>query len=419
MASIEVFQIATTLEDNTDAFTHALLSSSDYTAPERKHALREGKVVSGNKRTEQASAILRASQIDTGTSLRKLMDALVVGLITRKKFYFALKVGTVSKTPQLADPKLLLKQRGEPIWYGPIARPEDTGAVWYIRPVLLTYHVVNETETGQDVIESKLRWLCLARVTNNVISLHWRNFTPGSGRVFVRGKPYSSRFPYWLLIPYLFAEIEKHCGAKVREVALDNLILNTIWDQYHDSRQFRWEDIHVKAEHSGITLNARRKGVGIVLTRGSDEDDDFEPQEDINTDSTEIEGIKNFASTVRKAVVARLRSYEVVVKPNIAEELDKEILRTMIKNYHPQFYQCAIQNRANNDLLFYGKAYFAENDTDDEEGLRHVQLTHNQQISDLDQLLFLLAHFDADKHLVPQTSPNISQGSFFDFQLDE
>src|SRR5690606_26147511 len=98
--------------------------------------------------------------------------------------------------------------------------------------------------------EFDIRWLCFARVDQRVVSLHWQNFTAGTGTLFLDRNAHTGTFPYWRFVPDLFDEIATLTQTSFNEINFESLILDTIWDKYRDNHDnFKWEDIHIRAEH--------------------------------------------------------------------------------------------------------------------------------------------------------------------------
>ncbi len=91
-------------------------------------------------------------------------------LIRRSKKWLTFRLGTVHHCPILRDPTNLVFTRGEPSWYGPIEDPDNTSVSWYFRLHFQTHWEVNGSPS--ELRQYQIRWICCARIANNVVSLH-------------------------------------------------------------------------------------------------------------------------------------------------------------------------------------------------------------------------------------------------------
>lgn len=399
--SIKVFRVTEKIPDRDSEFVDIFLKSSDFDGTLRKQLCRGLNLKVSDKKEKQAQAIASLA-VSADTARRNEIRRLIThALIQRPKRYLAFKYGQIREKPELSNPIELVDRRGEEQWYGPI-HTEDN-AFWYIRPMFITQ--LENIATDEEKKEYLVRWLCFARIKDNFLSLHWRNFTAGkNGLIYFNGKTVKGRFPYWEVVPKLFDEIQEYTRAKVETINLQNLILHSLWDQYRTNTNYDWQDLHIKAEHKGVALNAKTRLQNIKVGK-SIKDDDETDDEDNYDDTIDIIGIRHLAHNIRKAVEHRLLKFSIKI-PN-PDEIDEEILRTLIREYDPQSYECII--REDSSQLFRAKTFFGTLNSRSEESLKHLlftSLTHRR--TDIDLFSFLLQHFDPRIHLEDNTPRTLS-----------
>jgi hypothetical protein len=233
-----------------------------------------------------------------------------------------------------------------------------------MRPVFLPHWEVQDDWTPSS-IQCKIRWMCFARVTDTAISLHWRGFSfSESAESASRG----AQFHYWEFVPELFREIEFLTGATLSFPSLSTLVLHTLWDKYRYDPSYTWVDQKIRAEASGVSVNAHA---------GSDTE-------------LEVNGIRRFANTIRKNVAYELESQFGSTLP-APERFDEVILRALIREYGALSYQLSLEHETQGKIL-RANFYFGSKPTaPSADSFPHFNILTTWR-ADLDQLRFLMDH---------------------------
>lgn len=356
---------------NEKQFAESFLTSADFDMEGlREIARRMGLGSTGRSKAETASLIsLRAGNYTNPRHLQIIIEQL----FARAKDAISIKTGTVRRFTTAADPGELVTSDGREVWYGPVTCPGDADDVaWYVRPKFVEYWDVTEADSTPRRFQA--RWLCFARVTTEAISLHWRGFTyPGSPDA-VQNTQRNAQFAYWLYVPEFFDELEELLHARVEYVNLHNLMIHYLWDRYLEDSNYTWKHIRIRAESSGVSLNAHAGASDNELNVG---------------------GILHLARTVRIAVETELRERNQYTIPN-PTHMDNTILRTLIQKYGALSYgfRLATQNR----LLFKAHSYFGlKPDSRLPDSFPHMQVTASDRevavdADALSQLQFVLEH---------------------------
>ena len=355
-----------------EVFTEQFLSSPDFHVEALKQIVEDLRGhATGKPRSELVTYILRELR---NPEKRDVANKIMKRLVCRKKDWMSVKVGTVTHIPMCEPIQRLVMSEGQEQWYGPTENPDDGGAYWYIRPVFVNHWEYNETLEKMQLLP--VRWLCFARVTEESISLHWRGFSyaesknPSSEE---KNSARNSQFPFWSYVPTLFDEIENLSKAKVSFIPLHKLVLHQMWQHYMDESGYRWTHRRIRAESSGVSLNAHAGGVY-----------------DINAD-----GILHLATTVRNAVQIELRSKYKVNLPDPGR-FDEVILRTLIREYGALSYEFSLDQGGSQ--LFRAHCYFGQKQMDkSQDSFPHMRVFISQR-SDLEQLAFLLEFLRENPH---------------------
>jgi hypothetical protein len=344
-------------------FTDLFLASPDFDVETLKNICRDlGLSITGN-RTELIGRIAIASE---GSVARR---TIIQHLVSRKKGWVALKLGRISTLPDCLDPNDLVMSEGEQQWYGPISHPFDGDASWYIRPMFLPHWEVPE-DSGQQPQKLAIRWLCFARIAEDIISLHWRGFTYADSLEGAQLR--NSQFRYWEHVPKLFEEIGELMRAQTVPVNLHNLMIYKLWDQYRYDSEYEWIDRRIRAEAGGVSLSARA-GAVVELSVG---------------------GIRHLATTIRSSVQRELETQHKMGLPD-PERVDEVILRTLIREFGALSYEFSLQERAGN-RVFRAHTYFGlKPNTSSPDSFPHLNLFTTWR-DDLEQLQFLVDHLRAD-----------------------
>lgn len=379
--SIDAYVIRDELEPQ--QFFPSFLASNEFTLDQLKQICRRlGEPLSGTKKLDLANRIAAAiGRRDP----QPIAEYAFLCLTERPKDWTAIKTGSISGRPSLKSPWTLMVERGEECWYGPVARPDDVPDVgWYVRPVFVKHWTLDEAHNRP--VEVDIRWLCWARVANNLISLHWRGFTrtPMQESVRVNSRKESrQQFEYWEHIERLFAEIEDLTNARASYTNLHDLTLNQLWDKYKENDAYRWINRRIRAESNGVSLNAYAGAV-----------------EQLNP-----KGITHLAETIRHSIQLELRRLDGHGLPN-PTILDHVIERTLIKEYGTLSYEFSLERDAT--LLFHGHCYFGLRPIGHrQDSFPHICFGFLRRTNDLQQLQFLMAQNSQQENRESHTTKTI------------
>jgi hypothetical protein len=288
-------------------------------------------------------------------------------IIQRPKQWMALKIGHVAKRPILSDPKTLMVSEGTERWYGPVCIDSDPGAAWYLRPVFVPHW-----ERAHGALfpeEYRIRWLCGARVTNNVVSLHWNGFSWAADQKLA---DHPVQFQYWSRIPTLFDEIEELTGANVKTPDLAQLVLHTLWDRYRYNDG--WVDKSIRAQSGGVAVSAHAGAVSEL----------------------DVGGLRGFAQTIRKNIEYELKHCFDVNLPE-PERFDEVVLRTLIREYGARSYEFSLASKNGERMLRLNTYFGVVGDVPSPDALAHFHVYVTWR-NDLDQLRFLLDNLELENH---------------------
>jgi hypothetical protein len=300
------------------------------------------------------------------------LPAIVQQLVARPKDVISIKIGQVLHFPNLANADELVTTAGSESWYGPVSCPGDEqNAHWYIRPQFVNYW---DILPGEDApVKLQARWLCFARVTEAALSLHWRGFTYPNGPDGVLNSAKRIQFPYWAYIPQFFDEIAQLTKSKVTYVNLHDLLLHCLWDKFLENTNYTWTHTRIRAESSGVSLNAHAGTTDADLNIG---------------------GILHLATTVRTAVQQELESKGYALPS--PEHIDNTILRTLIREYGALSYGFHLS--AWGETVFKAHSYFGlKPNGRSPDSFPHMQVSISEK-DPLDQLQFILANAKDIKH---------------------
>lgn len=277
---------------NEKQFAESFLTSADFDMEGlREIARRMGLGSTGRSKAETASLISLCAGNYTNP---RHLQIIIEQLFARAKDAISIKTGTVRRFTTAADPGELVTSDGREVWYGPVTCPGDTDDVaWYVRRKFVEYWDVTEADSTPRRFQA--RWLCFARVTTEAISLHWRGFTYPSSPDAVQNTQRNAQFAYWFYVPEFFDELEELLHARVEYVNLHNLMIHYLWDRYLEDSNYTWKHIRIRAESSGVSLNAHAGASDNELNVG---------------------GILYLARTVRIAVETELRERNQYTIPN-------------------------------------------------------------------------------------------------------
>lgn len=241
-------------------FCVKFLSSKEFTVNILRGLISSGK--RNLRKDEIASGVADALEKGKLTS-----DEILLTYVKQSRTWLSLKIGQHLQTPNLNSPTLLLNEFGEEGWYGPI-HDSSQEQTWYIRTYKITDRLLTKNQAPSQIgqIDSRnIRWSVIAQVSENYVALSWDGFTFSST---TKELVQSSQFPFWQHISSFFDELAKHCEGQWKHPNLQKIILHKMWDRYLNQPAYIWKHLRVRAEASGLVINAHSAGVQEVDVRG-------------------------------------------------------------------------------------------------------------------------------------------------------
>jgi len=357
--------------NNPTEFAEAFLASTDFEMDMlRQIARRIDLLATGRSKSDLINLITRRVRANYENS--PYLSTIIQQLVARPKDAISAKVGQVSHFPILADANELVIRAGSESWYGPVNYPGDEQyARWYIRPQFVDYWDILPSEEAPTKLQA--RWLCFARVTESALSLHWRGFTYPNGPDGVENSAKRVQFPYWAYIPQFFEEISQLTNAKVDYVNLHRLLLHHLWDKFLEDTNYNWTHTRIRAESSGVSLNAHAG---------------------VTDNELNIGGILHLARTVRTAVQKELESKGYTMPS--PDHIDNTILRTLIREYGALSYGFHLS--AWGGTIFKAHSYFGlKPSSRSPDSFPHMQVSISEKEA-LEQLQFILANAKDVEH---------------------
>ena len=192
----------------------------------------------------------------------------MLAYVKQPKVWLSLKQKQIMiETPRLQEPLQLLKKFGENGWYGPI-RDINGSKIWYIHiykiPDVISRGVAQTTQ----IDERNIRWSVIAEINTNYLALSWNNFSYIDSANLDENHDNRSQFPFWKYIPALFDELANHCKSPWTDINLHELVLTQLWDGYLSHNDYQWRHLRIRAEASGVALNAHSAGITEINVGG-------------------------------------------------------------------------------------------------------------------------------------------------------
>lgn len=256
-------------------------------------------------------------------------EKLLLEYAKQTRQWFTYKMGEYKDIPNLNDPTELLFKFGEERWYGPIYCDEEE--VYYFLRVHKITHYEKEDPQSTEIKEHRIRWMLLARIDENNISFYWNGFTTNQeDRIDV-----NSQFPFWLHVPQAIGEMEKLLGGKYKYPLINKIVLEGMWDQYAQDPDYDWRHLAVRAEASGVNLNARSKGVQEIR----------------------VEGLLALAEAIAKSLIEDLLpKVNQSKKKRLLARAENSIMRTLIHEWGTKSYEFSLD--LEQDKIFKAHCYF-------------------------------------------------------------
>ncbi len=217
-------------------------------------------ILSGSSRLKKAEL---AAEIANALEQGKVTpETILLEYVKQRKTWLSLKLGTHVLTPNLKPAALFLKEFGDDGWYGPIQEANQPHKKWYIRT-----HKIDDSSNRAD--KRDIRWSVIAEVAKDYVALFWNGFSLSST---ISERIEAIQFPFWHYIPEFIDELANHCQADWKLPNLHKLVLHDMWDKYLnksiDGIAYKWKHLRIRAEASGLAINARSAGVSEIDVRG-------------------------------------------------------------------------------------------------------------------------------------------------------
>lgn len=245
-------------------FLKHFLASPEFTSSTLKKILPSAKSSQG--KDGLVNDILYA--LDSGVITE---NDILSAYIDQPKQWLSFQLGNHLEEPKLADSTLLLRNFGEEKWYGAIFNKERNKK-WYIR----VHKVPNPSFIGIGEARTldrsqNIRWIVAAEIGAGYISLHWNGF---SSSIYEDNDETlkQNQFTYWKYIPKFFDELKELFKGEWEHSDLHKLVLTDLWDKYLNKElegfKYVWQHLRIRAEASGVALNARSAGSSDIDVRG-------------------------------------------------------------------------------------------------------------------------------------------------------
>lgn len=248
---------------------------------------------------KEVLALRIADALETG---KLTPEQILLPYVKQSRTWLSLKKGSCTITPNLNSAEILLTQFGQDGWYGPIHEVTQPEKKWYIR----TYKIDDSTSQTN---KRDIRWSVIAEVAKDYVAFSWDGFTYSSQRVEQR-----TQFPFWNHIPSFIDELANHCQTNWKYPPLHKLILHDMWDKYLNCIPYKWRHLRIRAESSGLVINAHSAGV-----------------QEIN-----VKGLKALSEKLANSVLQKLGIADDKTKMVDAEDA---ILLTLIKEWGTKSYE--------------------------------------------------------------------------------
>jgi hypothetical protein len=182
----------------------------------------------------------------------------------------------------------------------------------------------------------KCRWTVFAELSPTYIALYWSGFTSSHN-----ADKNASQFPFWNHIPDFFDELHNQCKSTWSEPNFYDLVMNTLWQKYKENstNKYSWRDLKIRAESSGVALNASSSGIAEV----------------------DINGLKVLSQRIAEACIKAME-----VEPGIHKsKVEDAVTKTLIQEWGAKSYEFIIEEKSeeekNNKKLFRSHCYFGRN----------------------------------------------------------
>lgn len=242
-------------------------------------------------------------------------DQILLPYVKRSRQWLSFKLGQCKAIPKQQEAQLLLNEFGEEGWYGSI-EDNQNDTHYYIRTSRITdYHGNN------------IRWTVIAKIDSDCIALSWNGFTLISANDTKVERQVA--FGCWKFIYSYFQEIATFCQAELTKPNLHKLLLHDMWDKYMGNSQYRWHHTRIRAESSGVALNAHSSEI-----------------KEIN-----VQGLKALSGKLAESI---LKSVGIIDDSN-KSLAEVAALRTLIKEWGTKSYEFSLEKEDLNKKSRYNR----------------------------------------------------------------
>ena len=231
-------------------------------------------------------------------------DHVLQAYAYQNRMWLSLKLGAPTSFPKAESPQDLLQEFGESTWYGPLTNPKRDSS-FYLRPFAFRHFI--------DTAAARVRWMIIAEVDQSSVSLSWNGFTTSSAE----GAP-RIRFPFWNYISTAFSELENIVGGNWEYPSLNKLVLKDLWSSCIDDPDYKWQHLRVRAEASGVKLNASSAGVSDV----------------------DVKGLK---ALTRELARSAIRSVAINLSDEDISRVENALLRTLVQEWGTNSYEFSLE----------------------------------------------------------------------------
>ncbi|MCM0592789.1 MAG: hypothetical protein HEQ35_28495 [Gloeotrichia echinulata IR180] len=277
-------------------FCEKFLSSSEFTVETLQL------ICSGSGRLKKAELVVDI--VDEFEKGKLTSDEILLAYVKQSRTWLSLKLGKCVCTPNLKPAASLLKEFGQDGWYGPIQEPSQPHKKWYIRTYLID-------DSGSQLDKRDIRWSVIAEVTKDYVALSWNGF---SLRSTTNERIEAAQFPFWHYISEFINELANHCQANWEHPNLHKLVLHDMWNKYLNSMPYKWRHLRIRAEASGLAINAHSAGVQEI----------------------DVEGLQALSEKLANSVLNKLG---LVGDPEKMSNAEDAILLTLIKEWGTKSYE--------------------------------------------------------------------------------
>lgn len=239
-------------------------------------------------------------------------------------FRLRLRQDYAMETPKLKAAKTLLTEFGQEDWYGPILSL-DTKNKWYIRVKKIKDYIRVGSGSASKIDERDIRWTVIAEIGDDYIALFWNGFTFSSYTDEKIEQP--AQFAFWHYIPQYFEELSKIFRSDWTIPNLHKLILTDMWNKYLGKDHYHWQHLRIRAEASGVALNAHSSGI------------------------TDID-VKGLQALSRQLAESALTELEILDDSEKINRVEKSLLCTLIKEWGTKSYEFRLDKLVENLCLF-------------------------------------------------------------------